>query len=346
MKKKAIVSLAAACAILLAGCGGKADAPAKTTDPASSTTSTTQQPTPSPAPAPAPSPAQDDASGLMGLWAYMDKNIWVQLWDDGTWAQFNELGGRVAEGNWNADGNNAVLYFDDGGYFTTMSPDPDGMTDSDGSLLKAADGISVQEFETVDKETFVGLWQFLGENIWIQLWDDDTWAVFNENGGQVEGGTWRVDLGMADLYCGDGSYYTSLSPDVGGLTDSNENSLIHADEIGGGAPADPSHVTDMEEVASLAGWWYLGGDLSAEDYIHFSSNGDWAYFKRSPGMEPTEVGSGSIVSSAGEPHAYYANSSDGQESIYFRFSPASENGTGSNAIYWSNDGYLFVWMED
>ena len=57
------------------------------------------------------------------------------------------------------------------------------------------------------------------------------------------------------------------------------------------------------------------------------------------------VDSGSIVSSAGEPHAYYANSYNGQTSTYFRFSPSWENGTGYNQIYWDNAGYLFVWME-
>ncbi len=339
--KKAVISLVAACAILLAGCGGSDDAPATTPSPASPATSTTQKPTSSPAPA-----AQNGADSLVGLWAYSDQNLWIQLWDDETWAQLDELGGKVAEGSWNADGSDAVLYYDDGGYFTTMSPDPEGMTDSEGTLLTAADGIDVQELQTVDESAFIGLWEYSDDDVWLQLWDDGTWAQLNELGGEVAAGTWQMDEGRAVLTYDDSTYCTTLQVDFGGLSDDDGDLLVNAEEFGGGAPADPSHVTDWDEIASFAGWWYLDGDLSAEDYIYFSSDGDWVYFKRSPGMEPTETNSGSIVPSAGEPHAYYAESSDGLESVYFRFSPASENGTGSNVIYWSNDGYPFVWMEE
>lgn len=357
MKKKAIVSLLASCAILLAGCGGGSgtNTPAPAPTPAAPAQQQATAPAAPSAPAAPAAPSVRPASAgqpepakqqLLGLWAYSDRNMWVQLWGDHTWAMFNEQGGKTSEGNWDIDGSSAVLYYSDGGYFTTMSLTGSGdLLDGDGVTLVPVSELPSQNFPSVDPSAFVGLWQFWGDNVWLQIWGDGTWALYNENGGQVGGGGWRVDLGQADLYNGDGSYYTSLSPDVGGLTDSYGNSLIYSDEIGSGAPDDPSYDTDWDEIASFEGWWYLGGDLSAEHYIYFNNSGEWTYYYRTAGMEPTMVDSGSIVSSAGEPHAYYANSYNGHTSTYFRFSPSWENGTGYNQIYWDNAGYLFVWME-
>ena len=100
-----------------------------------------------------------------------------------------------------------------------------------------------------------------------------------------------------------------------------------------GAPAPDGDRRD--EVAPLAGYWATERPVDGEAYLFIEDDGSWSLSVWFEGdSQPVEQDRGSIVPSAGEPYAYYANSALEDSSTYFRFTPAEENDVGSDLILW------------
>ena len=100
-----------------------------------------------------------------------------------------------------------------------------------------------------------------------------------------------------------------------------------------GAPAPDGDRRD--EVAALAGYWATERPVDGEAYLFIEDDGSWSLSVWFEGdSQPVEQDRGSIVPSAGEPYAYYANSALEDSSTYFRFTPAEENDVGSDLILW------------
>ena len=100
-----------------------------------------------------------------------------------------------------------------------------------------------------------------------------------------------------------------------------------------GAPAPDGDRT--EEVAALAGYWETERPVDGDAYLFIEDDGSWSLYVWFEGdSRAVEQDRGTIVPSAGEPYAYYANSALDQSSTYFRFTPAEENDVGSDLILW------------
>lgn len=54
-----------------------------------------------------------DLSEYLGLWKYADENLWLDIYDDETWAFFNEKEKIIARGTLSVDETGITLYFDD-----------------------------------------------------------------------------------------------------------------------------------------------------------------------------------------------------------------------------------------
>ena len=114
-----------------------------------------------------------------------------------------------------------------------------------------------------------------------------------------------------------------------------------------GAPAPDGDRT--EEVAALAGAWKTERPIDGDAYLYIEDDGTWSLHVWFEGdSRPVEQDRGTIVPSAGEPYAYYANSELDQSSVYFRFTPAEENDVGSDLILWgaNPDDNSIVFLRD
>ena len=210
------------------------------------------------------------------------------------------------------------------------------LLDGEGGRLTPAEGV---ETPWAGIEAYVGTWEYLDwEGALLELRYDDTWTLYL-NGEILQEGTWAIYNGYAYTYDDEGAYNTTLTPDVGGLIADGEYLVPSA-----GADYDEeADAAAWAEIASLDGYWYENGDFDAEEYLSII-NGEWSFQSFSSG-EPEELAAGTIVPSAGEPHAFYARSGESDEAFYFRYSPAEENDTGSDLIYWDNDAFLFMRLE-
>lgn len=54
-------------------------------------------------------------SKYVGLWEYVDENLWLRIYDDETWEFLNEQGVAIAFGSLSMDETGITLYFDDTG---------------------------------------------------------------------------------------------------------------------------------------------------------------------------------------------------------------------------------------
>ena len=112
-----------------------------------------------------------------------------------------------------------------------------------------------------------------------------------------------------------------------------------------GAPAPDGDRRD--EVAALAGYWATERPADGDAYLFIEDDGTWSLYVWFDGdSEPVEQDRGTIVPSAGEPYAYYANSALDDSATYFRFTPAEENDVGSDLILWGanpgDDSIVFL----
>lgn len=62
----------------------------------------------------------------------------------------------------------------------------------DGYYLFRGD-MSTYTIDGADFSEYVGLWQWADENVWIQIYDDETWECLDNQGNAFQSGTLSVD---------------------------------------------------------------------------------------------------------------------------------------------------------
>lgn len=116
------------------------------------------------------------------------------------------------------------------------------------------------------------------------------------------------------------------------------------DDWGEGAPAPDEDRT--EEVAALAGYWYPDGDEGAALFLWFDDAGNWAWYARTVGdPEASLSDGGTVVPSAGEPNAFYAENYEQTNATWFTVVPSYRNDDGGDCIIWGDGGFTFLRVE-
>ena len=111
-----------------------------------------------------------------------------------------------------------------------------------------------------------------------------------------------------------------------------------------GAPAPDEDRT--EEVAALAGYWYPDGDEGAALFLWFDDAGNWAWYARTVGdPEASLSDGGTVVPSAGEPNAFYAENYEQTNATWFTLVPSYRNDDGGDCIIWGDGGFTFLRVE-
>lgn len=127
-----------------------------------------------------------------------------------------------------------------------------------------------------DVGEYVGLWSYVGENLWLRIYDDSTWEFLDENSAVLADGTlWAEEDGVT-LHFGENGDVLMLDRTVSGdLIDSaNGGTLVPAEEIvsnepcfaraglGLNAETDDGYYLLKDGVCTYYG---LGEDYSTDD---------------------------------------------------------------------------------
>ncbi|MBE7003155.1 MAG: hypothetical protein E7425_02570 [Ruminococcaceae bacterium] len=240
MKKKAIVSLFAACVLLLSACGGSGnktepavqapsdDSSLAMASPGGSTTSTPADTStaaaasnPAETQPTAPAASAADVQDFVGLWAYDGESLCMELREDGTWALYNELGGAVSEGTWMMDSGAANLYNEGGNYYVTLEIAGDGMLSDgfDNTLLSVQELTffpSAADAPTYDEDlpAMVGFWYPDGKldaESYLYIEEDGSWSMYRRAPGKEP---WMEDSGT--IVSAQGEYHAYYAESAGG----------------------------------------------------------------------------------------------------------------------------------
>ena len=118
-----------------------------------------------------------DISEYVGLWEYVDEDVWLRIYEDEAWEFLNNREVATAFGSLSVDSTGITLYFDDTGEVVmqldrTVSSD---LIDSEsGGLLVPADSISSNNSGGISEYT--GLWEYPDGTI-LEI-DDDWWYLY------------------------------------------------------------------------------------------------------------------------------------------------------------------------
>ena len=100
----------------------------------------------------------------------------------------------------------------------------------DGYYLFRGD-MSTYTIDGADFSEYVGLWQWAGENVWIQIYDDETWECLDNQGNAFQSGTLSVDSTGITFYSDDIDETLRFDRTVSGdlIESGNDGMLVPAD---------------------------------------------------------------------------------------------------------------------
>ncbi|MGN0404586.1 MAG: hypothetical protein ACI4F1_05145 [Bariatricus sp.] len=132
---------------------------------------------------------------------------------------------------------------------------------------------------------YVGLWEYVGEDLWVRICEDETWELINDEGrGFTAGTVVSVDSTSITLYyeeTGDVIYFERTAS--GDLIDSeNDGMLVPAydvqfeDDSYEGLRGDASGLS-KDDYSVYQGVWLCDTD-SQFDFIDINAEGDWEIY--------------------------------------------------------------------
>lgn len=99
-----------------------------------------------------------------------------------------------------------------------------------------------------DIREYVGLWEYVDEDVWIQIYDDETWECLDNQGNAFQSGTLSVDSTGITFYSDDIDETLRFDRTVSG-------DLIESGNDGMLVPADSIPFGDSGDISAYAGCW-------------------------------------------------------------------------------------------
>lgn len=205
---------------------------------------------------------------FIGIWEYTDGNLWLLVHDDGTWEYVNSSEETLDSGTVTADGNFLELHFADSSDVVTLERSEDGteLLSRSGSykmveeIPGSENNNTIRENDTKpepepdmveengDVSEYVGLWQYINDDLWLRIYDDYTWEYLNSGADVLYNGSLWVDEEGVTLHFEDSGDVLQLIRTVSGdLIDSvNEGTLVPVEAIEAVKAPEVTEVTEEE----------------------------------------------------------------------------------------------------
>ena len=169
-----------------------------------------------------------DLSEYVGLWQWANESLWLNICEDETWTMLDDEENMVQAGSLWLSETGIVLYF-----YETGDVVPLDVTVSGDLVNIENEMMFVPANNSVDLSEYVGLWEYVGENLWLCIYDDETWSFFNDQEVVIASGTLLVDENGITLCFDDTGDVMQLDfAESGDLLDvENNGTLVPADKI-------------------------------------------------------------------------------------------------------------------
>ena len=121
----------------------------------------------------------NDISEYLGKWRWKDENLWLNIYEDESWTMVDAEDNIVQAGSLWLSETGIVLYF-----YETCDVLPLDVTVS-GDLINSENDIMFVPSDDggddgVDLSEFVGLWEYVDQNLWLRIYDNETWDFLND----------------------------------------------------------------------------------------------------------------------------------------------------------------------
>ena len=192
MKKLLLFALALSMAFCLCACVFNFyEMPAPTAEPAETQApSVTEEPAETDEPGPGRTPEE-----YVGTWQYEGRSDYIVIHDDWLWALYDENLTCVMTGSCRLEeGYGLVLETSEGGDYDYFQPNGDGtLYNSAFDTVLPAEMPEALEGEGTTPEAFAGPWYSKDDGIYLYIYNDMTWATYDETITYLEGGVCRFD---------------------------------------------------------------------------------------------------------------------------------------------------------
>ena len=216
------------------------------------------------------------AEDFYGCWEYEGLDIWMCIYDDGTYERFWGIDASSETGTYSIEGNQLVLEYG----LSYSLEEPGRIVDSDGDPMIPSElpdiawnaqgdgrGDLITEEPAVNFEDFFGCWEYVDFDIWVYIYGDGTYEMYDANGDGPSGsytpeGT-EIVLDSGDRF--------ALGED-GGLVD-GEGYELFASELPDFAP-----TPYFDEHGIEIGYALDDGDVILEDGAYYyvsETNGEY-----------------------------------------------------------------------
>lgn len=213
---------------------------------------------------------KDAFAAFAGKWAAdVSSYNGIVINEDGSWALYKN-GGLYSTGelDYHSEDDSVWISPDNNTQWSRLS------IEEDGSLYAAPIGyfllgeISLDYTPEVEEESnentsddwrssdmgsgdiseYVGLWEYVDEDVWIQIYDDETWECLDNQGNAFQSGTLSVDSTGITFYSDDIDETLRFDRTVSG-------DLIESGNDGMLVPADSIPFGDSGDISAYAGCW-------------------------------------------------------------------------------------------
>ena len=190
-----------------------------------------------------------DLSEYTGLWQWEGESLWLCIYDDETWAMFDDQENMVQAGSLWMSETGIVLYFYDTGDVVPLDVTVSGdLVNIENDLMFVPTGGIQAGNGGIDPSEYIGLWEYVDEDVWIQIYDDETWECLDAEGYAFQSGTVSVDSTGITFYSDDIDETLRFDRTVSGdLIDSENGGML--------VPADSIPFGDSIDISAYAGCW-------------------------------------------------------------------------------------------
>ena len=218
-----------------------------------------------------------DLSEYTGLWQWEGESLWLCIYDDETWAMFDDQENMVQAGSLWLSETGIVLYFYDTGDVVPLDVTVRGDLVNIENDLMFVPADSVPANNDVDLSEYIGLWEYVGENLWICIYDDDTWSFFNDQEDVIANGTLAADeYGITLFFDGSGDEMRLDFAVSGDLLDvENNGTLGRAGSIQSTVPYFTRYGLEINALVDAGTYWMEDGfgSFSGGDQFHSKGEG-------------------------------------------------------------------------